>query len=205
MFTYGNLLDEMQMFCRFGAETGIVGESELGQQIPYVFIGQKNGNCMIVQAAIHAREHLTALLAVCQAKYLLKNSSLTLLGGIYFVPMVNPDGVDLVNGVLGNARYEQQAKIIAAQYPDIPYPDGWKANIDGVDLNLQFPAGWEQARTIKFSQGYTTPAPRDYVGEAPLTAVASSAHQGHSPCRLFSRGEYNYSHHHKRPAHCETG
>ena len=42
-----------------------------------------------------------------------------------------------------------------------------------MDLNLQFPAGWEQARTIKFSQGYTTPAPRDYVGEAPLTAVES--------------------------------
>ena len=80
-----------------------------------------------------------------------------------------------MNGVLGNARYEQQAKIIAAQYPDIPYPDGWKANIDGVDLNLQFPAGWEQARTIKFSQGYTTPAPRDYVGEAPLTAPESEA------------------------------
>ena len=38
-----------------------------------------------------------------------------------------------------------------------------------MDLNLQFPANWEEARRIKFSQGYTKPAPRDYVGEGPLT------------------------------------
>ena len=39
----------------------------------------------------------------------------------------------------------------------------------GVDLNLQFPAGWEQAREIKFAQGFTAPAPRDFVGFGPLT------------------------------------
>ena len=40
----------------------------------------------------------------------------------------------------------------------------------GVDLNLQFPAGWEQAKEIKFAQGFNKPAPRDYVGVGPLTA-----------------------------------
>ena len=39
----------------------------------------------------------------------------------------------------------------------------------GVDLNLQFPAGWENAREIKYSQGFTSPAPRDFVGFGPLT------------------------------------
>ena len=34
---------------------------------------------------------------------------------------------------------------------------------------MQFPAGWEQARQIKFSQGFTYPAPRDFVGSGPLT------------------------------------
>lgn len=42
-----------------------------------------------------------------------------------------------------------------------------------MDLNLQFPAGWEQARQIKFSQGFTTPAPRDFVGFEPLTEPES--------------------------------
>ena len=46
---------------------------------------------------------------------------------------------------------------------------GWKANINCVDLNLQFPAGWENAKEIKYSQGFNQPAPRDFVGYAPLT------------------------------------
>ena len=45
----------------------------------------------------------------------------------------------------------------------------------GVDLNLQFPAGWEQARQIKYSQGFTSPAPRDFVGYGPLTEPESLA------------------------------
>lgn len=44
-----------------------------------------------------------------------------------------------------------------------------------MDLNLQFPAGWEQAKEIKFSQGFKTPAPRDYVGSDPLSEPESIA------------------------------
>ena len=39
----------------------------------------------------------------------------------------------------------------------------------GVDLNLQFPAGWKNAQKIKYAQGITSPAPRDFVGYGPLT------------------------------------
>lgn len=95
---------------------------------------------------------------------------------IHIVPMVDPDGVDLVTGAIepGTLEYET-ARRIGDNFPNIPFPEGWKANLLGVDLNLQYPAGWLQAREIKFSQGFTRPAPRDYVGRSPLSQRESIA------------------------------
>ena len=95
---------------------------------------------------------------------------------IYLVPLVDPDGVDLVTGAIAPGSLEYAiARGLADNYPDIAFPEGWKANLLGVDLNLQYPAGWQRARQIKFSQGYDRPGPRDFVGRAPLTQLESRA------------------------------
>jgi len=91
-------------------------------------------------------------------------------------PQANPDGVDLVTGALPeDSPARQQAQAIAADFPDIRFPDGWKANIEGTDINLSYPAGWEIAKRLKFAQGFDRPAPRDYVGPAPLFAPEAAA------------------------------
>ena len=139
---------------------------------------------VLYTAAHHANEWITALILLKFAEDYgdaLKNRTPLLDADIealdkavtfYMVPLVNPDGVDLVNGAIqvGDIQFDL-AKRISQDYPSIPFPDGWKANLLGTDLNLNYPAGWLQAREIKYSQGFVTPAPRDYVGKAPLNQL----------------------------------
>ncbi len=135
-------------------------------------------------AAHHANEWITALVLL---KFMEELAEAIATGGqldgvdarqlaeqvtFHFLPMVDPDGVDLVTGAVrpGTPQY-QLAERISRDYPQIPFPDGWKANLLGTDLNLNYPAKWLMARQIKFSQGFIRPAPRDYVGRFPLDQV----------------------------------
>lgn len=94
---------------------------------------------------------------------------------LYIVPVVNPDGLDLVTGGMTDTYYLDISRQISGSYPAIPYPDGWKANITGTDLNLNYPAGWLKARENKYALGFVSPAPRDFVGTSPLSAPESRA------------------------------
>lgn len=148
---------------------------------------------VIFSAAHHANEWITALVLL---KFAEDFAQAIQTGGqigdqnaralseavtIYMVPMVDPDGVDLVTGAIGpgNIQYDL-AQRIGQDFPSIPFPDGWKANLLGVDLNLNYPAGWLMAREIKFSQGFVKPAPRDYVGRAPLNQLETQALAGYT-------------------------
>ncbi len=100
---------------------------------------------------------------------------------IYTLPMVDPDGVALVTGAIGPGDPGwNEAVALSQNYPSIPFPEGWKANLLGTDLNLNYPAGWLQARENKFAQGFTRPGPRDYVGRAPLDQIESRALAGYT-------------------------
>ncbi len=165
--------------------TELLTTTAFGRPVRTLVIG--NGpRKVIYTAAHHANEWITALVLLKFAEELasgaVENAEEILEAAtIYMVPMVDPDGVDLVVGAVpqGTVQYEI-ARRLSENYPDIPFPDGWKANLMGVDLNLQYPAGWLQAREIKFSQGYTRPGPRDYVGRAPLGQLEARALAGYT-------------------------
>lgn len=164
-----------------------IGTSYAGRRIDALRIGA-GARRVGVNAAHHANEWITAPLVLLfleryagalaaggaiggvSARSLYETATLTL------VPMVNPDGADLVTGVYepGDSWYES-AKALAGFYPSIPFPSGWKANLQGIDLNLGYPAGWENARAIKMRQGYTRPGPRDFTGTRPLETPENRA------------------------------
>lgn len=168
-------------------QVGSIGNSVLGKNIPYIKIGNGLKETMYF-ASIHANEWITSVLLM---KFIENFCIQYVAGGsiygynarelfsqvsLYIVPMLNPDTVDLVTGFLkpGDPIYENY-RFISNNFPQIPFPSGWKANFNGVDLNLQFPAGWENARRIKFEQGFNKPSPRDFVGYGPLTEPESLA------------------------------
>lgn len=163
-----------------------VGSSAMGKNILALSIGEGE-NEIFINAGFHANECLNIPLVLTFAEeYLYAYITNDTISGesarelyaktkLIIVPLVNPDGVDLVTGAIKNGESFDYAVRISNNYPSIPFPSGWKANIEGIDLNLQYPANWEKARDIKFAQGFVSPAPRDYVGTAPLTAPEAKA------------------------------
>lgn len=167
-------------------ETGSIGRSVMGRELLYLKIGN-GGTEVCYSASFHANESITTpiLLRFAEEYGMAYESGSTILGvsakelydryTLFLIPMVNPDGVDLVNGALREGSYYKQAQSIAADYPAIPFPQGWKANIEGIDLNLQFPAGWENARTNQICSGLYRPGTPGLCGQC---AVSDTGERG---------------------------
>ncbi len=168
-------------------DVSIVGRSVMGKPLILLKMG-KGDKKVFANATHHANEWITTPLLLKFVEEYAKgvvtgdsgnNESFEELFNkttFYIMPMVDPDGVDLVTGALSKeseAYYD--ALTIANNYPEIPFPSGWKANIVGIDLNLNYPAMWEEAREQKYAAGFTRPAPRDFVGFSPLDASESKA------------------------------
>lgn len=168
-----------------------IGESVLGNPIYELEIGRGKRN-IHVNASFHANEWITTpVLMKLVNTFCLALTNENMLNGIHalplyhkntlsIVPMVNPDGVNLV---LQGPPAEKKEEILALNSgsPDF---SGWKANIRGVDLNNQFPANWEIEKERKEPK---SPAPRDYPGEIPLSEPEAVAMARLVEKKQFSR------------------
>lgn len=112
--------------------------------------------CLAASDPVQARHY--------EAVHILQTTALSI------VPMVNPDGVDLVrNGPESLGLHREEFTLLNEGYSD--YRE-WKANIRGVDLNNQFPAYWE----IEYYRHQSkAPSYRDYPGREPLTEPEAKA------------------------------
>lgn len=182
-YSYSRLMRDVEaLLCRYpflSAET--IGRSVLGKEIPVLRLGWGSRE-IHYNGAMHANEWITAPLLMRFAEQYAASvgAGRSLCGRdaakrfeetvLWIVPMVNPDGVDLVLNGLSSAP-GREAALLGWNNGSADFA-GWKANVNGVDLNDQFPAHWEMEKERRDVPG---PGPRDYTGEAPLSEPESAA------------------------------
>lgn len=120
-------------------EKGVIGYTHEHRNIYYFCVRKTDAPKIIVQYSIHAREYITTYLALKQIQNCLRSQN---KGTVYFIPCVNPDGVNIA--LNKNPLY--------------------KANGRGVDLNVNFDAKWGTGVFNKTVRGDA-----NYIGEYPFS------------------------------------
>lgn len=160
-------------------ETGTIGRSVLGKNLYYIRLG--TGPVEVhYNASHHALEWInTPVLMKFAENFCHAYATGSTIRGynvrdiwarssIYIVPMVNPDGVDLVlEGLKPDNPYYRQ--LLQWNTTGRPFSEVWQANIRGTDLNRNYPASWAEAKAQEESLGITGPGPTRYGGPSPLS------------------------------------
>lgn len=164
-----------------------IGKSWDNRNIILLKLG-KGDTLIHINGSIHARERITTNIILkniedyCNAYYskkIIKGYDVKKLLDqvtIYFVPMVNPDGVDytiLGESAVRDAILKENLASIAS-FDRSPYFSGinrWKANIKGVDINKQWNFGWEEKELLD----PTKPSDSYYKGAYPHSEPETQA------------------------------
>ncbi|MEY8191113.1 M14 family metallocarboxypeptidase [Peribacillus simplex] len=193
-YGYQSLLDDLDIlsFHYPFIKVESIGRSVLGKELLEVRIGQ--GEKVIhYNGSFHANEWITTavlmkwlndfLLAVTNDRTLCDMDCMPFYRDmtISMVPMVNPDGVELV--LKGKEAAEGKVDVLKINNGN-PAFYAWKANIRGVDLNNQYPANWEIEKRRKIPKA---PAPRDFPGETALSEPEALAMKELAIRRNFER------------------
>lgn len=170
-----------------------IGESVEGRPLYALQVGTGKKE-ILVDGGIHAREHMTTNVLMemidqytvsyrAKTKFANYNTRAILdKTSIWFIPMINPDGVTLVQKGLKAMKPENQ-KIIKAYNKSSNYKR-WKANARGVDLNRNFDAVWSLL-------GNTPKSFMGYKGESAFSEPESKAVKAFVEKHRF-KADYSY-------------
>lgn len=184
----------------------VIGRSHAGRAIFAVSLG-KGVEPVLISAGFHGVEWITSLALctflerVCESVRTrgslcgLQIGTATEGRELVFVPMANPDGVQIaIHGAQGAGAYREFVQSIAkGEF------HRWNANAQGVDINHNFNAGWQTLQELEREAGIQGPAPRQYGGAWPESEPETAALTRLCRCRqprhmlaLHSQGEEIY-------------
>ncbi|WP_083632231.1 M14 family metallopeptidase [Domibacillus antri] len=211
--TYSQMVKDLKELVQWHPEIASlesIGKSVDGRELYALKLGTGKEE-VLVNASHHAREHMTTNVVMEMADqyaHLYKTNgrmngysvqSILKKTSIYFVPMVNPDGVSLVQ--LGAKSAKNKAAVIKINGGKTNF-SAWKANVRGVDLNRQYPATWS---TICCNPG--KPSPQNYKGPKALSEPEAKAmydftlkHSFKASAAYHSSGQIIFWHFHQSGA-----
>ncbi|MEG2002564.1 MAG: M14 family zinc carboxypeptidase [Clostridia bacterium] len=163
---YAELCKNMKSLKKNGFEVGTYGTSVLGRDLFFLTAGVGDYK-IIIQGAIHAREHITTnlILKLCEN---LKNKSF--FGAkFYFLPMTNPDGVEICCNGASSVKDRPLRKQVAKELETVD-KGLYKANARLVDLNVNFPTQFGKGK-----QNLTYPHFENYIGQFPFSEPETQA------------------------------
>lgn len=159
--SYQELINQILQLQEEGLEIFNVGKSTLGKNILATHVGRFSGPQILIQAGIHSREWITSFLLVEQARYL-HNNDLIENGGVFFIFITNPDGVEIAMDGIDVVDCDITRRYLTyANNENLDFSQ-FKANINLVDLNTNFDAKWGEG-----AQNVFCPATENFVGFYP--------------------------------------
>ncbi len=144
-------------------EKKIIGKSLFGRNLYAVKIGE-GAPVGLVQYGIHAREFITALLAIEHYKRGLYR------GCFWLLPLMNPDGALLCSYGLDSVKNHKDKEYLIHIHGGKQDFSLWKANGRGVDLNVNFSADWG-----KGVKNVRIPCAENYIGVQPFSEPETQA------------------------------
>ena len=189
-YDYAHTMEEL---CRLAKKypsmhTLTLGKSVLGRTIPLLRVGDPGAPSVLMVAAHHGMEWITTrvLLAFLEDFNRLSLSDRHVYGirpscvvknrCLYFVPMLNPDGVELqIHGAPPDPVLRERLLFYNGGSEDF---SRWQANAHGVDLNHNYNAGFSTYKRLEREQGIFGGAPTRYSGEYPESEPETAALAG---------------------------
>lgn len=144
-------------------EVKSIGRTHFGRTIYGIKLGEGKRSIVLI-GAHHGREWMTSMLLMKKLEGYAKayqdqsdfgTFSTKILNdvSIWFIPMLNPDGVTIQQNTLEKFPYHHRKRLIFMN-EGLDNFERWKANGLGVDLNRQYPAGWNELNHQPDSPSY---------------------------------------------------
>ncbi|MBE7021716.1 MAG: peptidase M14 [Ruminococcaceae bacterium] len=163
-----------------------IGKSVLKKELFCVRWGRGEKR-VFVNGAHHGMEWITSLLLLRMLEtFAFQYNNHTCIGSVSFdrlydditlviCPMVNPDGVNLQICGLNESFPPLLKTRLTAWNSDKTDFRKWQANINGVDLNHNYDAGFQKGVFMQHQLGIYGPAPTRYSGPSPESEPESKA------------------------------